>query len=502
MSGERLSAYELERADNIRRNQEVLRSLGIENPIASKVVTRVKGAAHNKKPKAEKPAPRARRSLRAQNLDPEGKPLPDKEVLPSPTPEPEPKRQRLASVPLDATKVSLGTTSAHEASTFLARLSMLAGSSSDTTPTTDGGGRTKTTVKVKASMTIVAPVSRSIALEALSVREDDIAKLVPDRIFSLEMHPADTKLLVAAGDTWGRVGLWDVDAGDDQPVVTFSPHSRPVTGLRVLPSAPHQLLSCSQDGAVRCLNLTGGASAAFVELYRAPEDAHGDYASLHGLSRTTGEGGAIAIARSDGVVVLMDSRVSSAGASSWQAHDKKIFGVDFSPLQPCILASASLDRTVRLWDVRTLGGSGNPKPLVELSHGLSVTAARFSPSGAKLLTTCNDDLLRVYAAGAWLGSKAAAKRADESEATVKHNNKTGQYLTPFQAEWVRGSDDVFACGSLAQPRGVDVFHADGSVGSRLEHDNVTSVISLLAWHPSKPVLAASNSSGKVFLWRG
>lgn len=274
MSGERLSAYELERADNIRRNQEVLRSLGIENPIASKVVTRVKGAAQNKKPKAERPAPRLR-SLRAQNLDPEGKPLPDKEVLPSPTPEPEPKRQRLASVPLDATKVSLGTTSAHEASTFLARLSMLAGSSSATTPTTDGGGRTKTTVKVKASMTVVAPESRSIALEALSVREDDIAKLVPDRIFSLEMHPADTKLLVAAGDTWGRVGLWDVDAGDDQPVVTFSPHSRPVTGLRVLPSAPHQLLSCSQDGAVRCLNLTGGASAAFVELYRAPEDAHG-----------------------------------------------------------------------------------------------------------------------------------------------------------------------------------------------------------------------------------
>ena len=109
-----LSAYELERADNIRRNQEVLRSLGIENPIASKVVTRVKGAAQNKKPKAEKPAPRVR-SLRAQNLDPEGKPLPDKEVLPSPTPGPEPKRQRLASVPLDATTVSTtGTSSAHD----------------------------------------------------------------------------------------------------------------------------------------------------------------------------------------------------------------------------------------------------------------------------------------------------------------------------------------------------------------------------------------------------
>ena len=99
---------------------------------------------------------------------------------------------------------------------------MFAGSSSDTTPTADGGGRTKASAKTTASMAIAAPEGRSIALEALGVREDDIAKLVPDRILSLEMHPAHTKLLVAAGDTWGRVGLWDVDAGDDQPVVTFS----------------------------------------------------------------------------------------------------------------------------------------------------------------------------------------------------------------------------------------------------------------------------------------
>ena len=89
------------------------------------------------------------------------------------------------------------------------------------------------------------------------------------------MHPSSTKLLVAAGDKWGRVGLWvrlaprptpkpnqnvdanpnpnpnsnpnpnpnstpkpdpnpnpnqDVDAGEDAPVATFEPHSRPVGG--------------------------------------------------------------------------------------------------------------------------------------------------------------------------------------------------------------------------------------------------------------------------------
>ena len=42
---------------------------------------------------------------------------------------------------------------------------------------------------------------------------DEIAKLVPERIYSLEMHPSASKLLAAAGDTWGRVGLWDVGGG-------------------------------------------------------------------------------------------------------------------------------------------------------------------------------------------------------------------------------------------------------------------------------------------------
>ena len=57
--------------------------------------------------------------------------------------------------------------------------------------------------------------------QALSVADDDMAKLVPDRIYSMEVHPSPTKLLVAAGDKWGRVGLWDVDAGDDAPVATW-----------------------------------------------------------------------------------------------------------------------------------------------------------------------------------------------------------------------------------------------------------------------------------------
>ena len=121
-----------------------------------------------------------------------------------------------------------------------------------------------------------------------------------------------------------------------------------------------------------------------------------------------------------------------------------------------------------------------------------MTAARFSHSGHRLLTTCNDDLLRVF--------ESESESAWALTSTIKHNNKTGRYITSFQAEWLRGSDETVLCGSLGQPRGIDVYH-HGTAAPRLEHENVTSVVSLIAQHPSRPVLIASNSGGKCFAWR-
>lgn len=514
----------MQRMRNIEENKGKLLALGLEkNPLEIERATprTVKGASVNRRPKPERP-PVRQRSLRVQNLGTDGEPLPDRDVKP-PTPAPEDLRPvRKPPAPLDAAKVSTGATSAEEAAAFLARLSddkhtprLLSGADGDGTtapkakkPKVAPKAKAKTTAALEPLALAVAhdAVARLAACEALSVADDDMAKLVPDRIYSMEVHPSPTKLLVAAGDKWGRVGLWDVDAGDDAPVATFQPHSRPVGGLRVLPSMPHLLLSCAHDGAVRSLDLGAGGSAAFTEVYRASEDADGDYASLHGISRTAGEGGGPTVCDSDGHVAMLDLR--AATSARFRLHDKKIYSVDHSPTRPWLLASASIDRAVMLWDCRKLSaGKPKSKPVLTLEHQLAVTAARFSPSGARLLTTCNDSLLRVWGGGDDAGWAASSAVLEETCVAAKHDTKTGRFLTPFQAEWVRGSDDTFACGSLARPRGIDVYRAEqGNRGGvhaagRLLDDNVGSVHSLLAWHPSAPVLASSNASGRIFLWR-
>lgn len=214
-------------------------------------------------------------------------------------------------------------------------------------------------------------------------------------------------------------------------MVTFEPHSRPVSGLRVPPHATHKLLSCAHDGVVRCIDLLSASAFSFVELYRSPDDGVGDYPKLHAISRTAGEGGIHAICRDDGVTVMMDPRLPLGAAHSATMHEKKIFSADFSPTAPWLVATASLDRTVALWDVRSLAGGGKKqKAITSLDHGLSVTAVRFSPNGSRLLTTCNDDLLRVFEA-------AHSARSDtgwELRTSVKHYNKTGRFVLIHEFE--------------------------------------------------------------------
>lgn len=42
----------------------------------------------------------------------------------------------------------------------------------------------------------------------MKLTENRVAKVVKDRVFSAAFHPCSSTLLVAAGDKWGKVGLW------------------------------------------------------------------------------------------------------------------------------------------------------------------------------------------------------------------------------------------------------------------------------------------------------
>ena len=45
--------------------------------------------------------------------------------------------------------------------------------------------------------------------EKMTINQERVVKIVPDRIFSMAIHPSSHKVVVSAGGKYGGVGLWE-----------------------------------------------------------------------------------------------------------------------------------------------------------------------------------------------------------------------------------------------------------------------------------------------------
>jgi WD40 repeat protein/energy-coupling factor transporter ATP-binding protein EcfA2 len=72
-------------------------------------------------------------------------------------------------------------------------------------------------------------------------------------------------------------------------------------------------------------------------------------------------------------------------------HRARINDLKFDPKDE-VLASASFDGSVRLWDINHL----NEQPIVLRDHNSWVWSLAFTPSGDKVITGCVDNLIRIY----------------------------------------------------------------------------------------------------------
>ena len=139
------------------------------------------------------------------------------------------------------------------------------------------------------------------------------------------------------------------------------------------------------------------------------------------------------------------------------------------------MLTASLGRSVRLFDIRKLPTCYTPHYherikeapcetcLHDYIHPLSVNSAFFNQSGDMIVTTCQDNFLRVY-------PTLTTADAKEQSVKIQHRNNTGKWLTKLMAEWYKPSNpptyqphkecmsgiQYFTCGSMDEPRQVNV----------------------------------------------
>jgi len=182
------------------------------------------------------------------------------------------------------------------------------------------------------------------------------------------------------------------------------------------------------------------------------------------------------------VAMLPDGRVVTGGADAriaiWQpgeqqpqtvlaGHAAPVVALTISP-DAATLASASWDRTVRLW--RIAGGA----PLVLVGHEQNVNAVAFMPDGRSLVTAGYDATLRI-----WPLARAAPPTIIP-------------FATPLNAAAVAPDGEIVAAGADGN---VYFLSATGASHGSLEATE-TPVIAL-AISPDGATLAAASIRGSV-----
>ncbi|CAI5709762.1 unnamed protein product [Hyaloperonospora brassicae] len=334
-----------------------------------------------------------------------------------------------------------------------------------------------------------------------ALADEDIVKAVQARIYSMAFLPRADRVVVACGDKMGHVALWTPLAAANvkqessvSPLAVYRPHDTPVSQL--IFSESSKLISSSFDGTVREFDLRAAKSSV---VYDTSEDA-----GISSLA-TASMAQCYYASCDDGTVRLIDRRAQSVLSSRYQLHEKKINTVHQHPGAEFCIATASLDRTVCLWDARKMSAEQSV-PLVTLPHHRSVNCAYFSPrDGAWLVTVGQDSFIDMFDTSSLTEHKLADKPAIAlpKPIRVRHNNMTGRWLTKLHAAWDPKRPKHFVLGCLEQPRRIQIFRAGRRRPVReLMSDNFASVHSINAFHPHLELIAGGNSSGRLALWRG
>lgn len=290
-------------------------------------------------------------------------------------------------------------------------------------------------------------------------------KITEERIYSLGFHPTSDKPLIFAGDKMGNLGLFDAsqkespkpksetngngikqedtanndDDDDDEEdeedakpaITTFKTHTRTISAFQCSPKDPSHLYTASYDSSLRLLDLTKSTS---VEIY-GPEDASLDE-PLSGVEMDPSNPHLLYFSRLDGAVGRIDTRATPRTTDVYELSEKKIGGFSLHPGQPHFIATASLDRYLRIWDLRKMSGkSGSQLPALIGEHEsrLSVSHAAFNSAG-QVATASYDDTIKIHTLEGIGGFKPGQKIGDEGmepSEIVRHNNQTGRWVTMY-----------------------------------------------------------------------
>ncbi|KAM7522075.1 hypothetical protein LguiA_011977 [Lonicera macranthoides] len=318
------------------------------------------------------------------------------------------------------------------------------------------------------------------------------------RVTCLEFHPTNNNILLS-GDKKGQLGVWDFEKVHEKTVYG-NIHSCILNHMKFNPRNDGTVYGASSDGTVSCIDLETGISSSLMNLNPNGWQGGKTWRMLYGLDINSDKG-LVLVADNFGYMYSVDMRSNSKVGEAVLIHKKgsKVVGLHCNPLQPDLLLSCGNDHFARIWDMRRVEARTS---LYELSHKRVVNSAYFSPSGSKILTTSQDNRLRIW--------DSIFGNLDSPSREIVHSHDFSRHLTPFRAEWdpKDPSESLVVIGRYISENydGVALHPIDfidistGQLAAEVMDPNITTISPVNKLHPRDDVLASGNSRS-IFIWR-
>jgi len=239
-----------------------------------------------------------------------------------------------------------------------------------------------------------------------------------------------------------------------RPDIRLQGQTKEGYGLAWSPTKMGHILGASEDMTICHWDITSYSKTKTtiepLAIYRGHSSIVGDV-SWHATKETI-----FASVGDDKQLMIWDTREASKTQAShhFQAHEKEILAVAFSPANEFLIATGSSDKTVALWDIRKMQASDKLHSFEQ--HADEVLHLAWSPHSPTVFASASADR-RIHI---WDLSKIGLEQSPEDaedgapELVFVHGGHTAR---PTDFCWAPGEDENWTLVSAAEDNVVQVW---------------------------------------------